>query len=448
MKRTLFALAAVAALVVSSVTGAGRAAAGRPPQKEEKKAEKAEKKYRKAAERVEGQFLVALEGSAREDVRAVADDLAARYGGRVLTYYEEYPQGFAVSTTDEAALALSEDPAVWFVEEDAVNYSLASPQEVYGSAYQSNPPNWGLDRIDQQGLPLDRAYTWSFSGGGVNVYVLDSGFLRTHVDYASRVGQVVDFVNDGTEGIRCPPVDGKAPSNAWHATAMASIIGGTSYGVAKDVTLHSLRVLACPAGSDYTIVKGLDWLLANVQKPAVVNMSFAAKTTGQSIERMKEIKIRELITKGVTCVIGAGNTDELASNYTPARIAEGITVGATAVVTDASGVQRDARMAGPAYTVVSAYGDAIDLFAPGHNIKSASSRGGDGTGLTISNTGTITQSGTSQATAHVTGVAAQYLHFNRSATPADVRNFIIGRATPGIIQNTRCQFCNYMLRSF
>lgn len=440
MKRILFVVATVAAALAVSAGAGPRRATSAASRHTPAKAEKHGEKYRRAVKRVKGQFVVALEGVAREDVRDVADNLAARYGGKILFYYEEYPQGFAVRTTDEAALALSEDPAVWFVEEDAANEPLAAAQQAPGAGLQSSPPNWGLDRIDQRGLPLDGYYAWTDWGGAAHVYVLDSGFLPTHVDYSARVAAGTNVVNDGYQGYDCPRSDLGLPANAWHATAMASIIAGTNHGVAKRATLHSVRVLPCAGGGDTTINAGLDWLLkdANVQKPAVVNMSFAAPVQPGAPESLKEMKIRQLIAKGVTCVVGAGNANGPAANNSPARVTEAITVGATYVDYDpaGTGVLKDIRLGW------TAYGAPIEIFAPGHNITSATSRLPDGS---PTNTGTITQSGTSQATAHATGVVARYLQSNPGATPAQVRDHVVNTATANIVRYPGTGALNRML---
>ncbi len=76
-----------------------------------------------------------------------------------------------------AVRALSADPRVALVEEDGLmSISVA----------QANPP-WGLDRIDQRLLPLNRTYNVGQTGPGTNVYVIDPGFGRR--TSSSRAGR-------------------------------------------------------------------------------------------------------------------------------------------------------------------------------------------------------------------------------------------------------------------
>jgi subtilisin family serine protease len=116
------------------------------------------------------------------------------------------------------------------------------------------------------------------------------------------------------------------------------------------------------------------------------------------------------IADGVTYAIAAGNSNADACNYSPARAAAAITVGAT--------TSTDARAS------FSNYGDCVDLFAPGQNIKSA---------WATSNTATNTISGTSMATPHVAGAAALVLSRNATWTPAMVRDDLVNDASANVL---------------
>ncbi len=118
------------------------------------------------------------------------------------------------------------------------------------------------------------------------------------------------------------------------------------------------------------------------------------------------------INSGVTYVVTAGGSNSNACNFSPARVAAAITVGATTMT--------DARAS------YSNFGTCLDIFAPGSSILSA---------WNTSNTATATLSGTSMATSHVSGAAALYLQANPTASPAAVRNALFNNATLNKVTN-------------
>jgi subtilisin family serine protease len=294
------------------------------------------------------------------------------------------------------------------------SFLLTQQTQFIGNNY--NVANWGLDRIDQRFRPLNGTYTYNNTGAGVNVYVFDNGINQFHQEFEGRASLAYNPLNDGFLWSACDD----------HGTHVAGIIGGKTFGVAKQATLHSIRVATCqwnqqeqrlqPVVSDEAVVQALDWVMLNHVKPAVVNMSFAknltfnngifVSTTQQAIEE----RIKALVNLGVTVVAGAGNVAIDASLFSPARVPQVITVGGSDIYD-----KRDPN---------SAYGNVIDIYAPGVFIVSASN---------ASNSATAIKTGTSMSTAFVTGVVAQYLQSNPAATPAQVDQFIKQTATFGII---------------
>jgi subtilisin family serine protease len=183
---------------------------------------------------------------------------------------------------------------------------------------------------------------------------------------------------------------------------VSGTVGGSTFGVAKSVSLVAVRVLNCSgSGSTSGVIAGIDWVTAFHVSPAVANMSL-----GGGVSIALDTAVRSSIASGVTYAIAAGNSNANAANFSPARVGEAITVGATTIT--------DARSS------FSNFGSVVDIFAPGSNILSA---------WRTSDTATNTISGTSMATPHVTGVAARYLQNNRTASPATVRNEIVAQAT-------------------
>ncbi|QFU93084.1 S8 family serine peptidase [Amycolatopsis sp. YIM 10] len=344
-----------------------------------------------ASEPVSGGYVVSLEDTvSTSTVDSIATSLTSRYGGDLKSTFSVSMRGFALRGLSEAqARRLAADPAVKAVYQDGTaRVAGTQPNATYG-----------VDRIDQRNLPLDKNYTYNNTAADVTAYVLDSGIRYSHTEFEGRAKSGYDFVDTDPDANDCH----------GHGTHVSGTIGGKTWGVAKQVKLVGVKVLGCGGSApDSDSLEGIEWVAKNAAKPAVANMSMTFDTAGIGDDAM-----RGMLQAGVATVVAAGNDNGgNACDRGPAKIPEVLTVAST----DAS----DNRSS------FSNIGTCVDLFAPGSNITSASH---------LNDTAGTGMSGTSMASPHGAGAAAMYLQANKSATPEQVNSALTSNATEGVVKN-------------
>ncbi|MFM2006596.1 MAG: hypothetical protein RLZZ09_2251 [Pseudomonadota bacterium] len=329
-------------------------------------------------------------GSSFQATTNKGQEINARYGGSVTEVWSNVVQGFAMDLTEDKARALANDPEVALVEEDG---------QIDLFATQAGAP-WHLDRIDQAQLPLNQLYNFGSTGRDVNAYIIDTGIRSDHVEFAgNRVKPGYSVINDGRGTSDCH----------GHGTHVAGIVGGATYGVAKEINLYPVRVFTCSAQGSLTgILSAIDWVSRNHVKPAVVNMSLGG--SGAAITTAVNNLV---LQKGVTVVAAAGNANSDACYTSPAN--------APAAITVASSGSTDAR-AGD-----SNWGTCVDIFAPGVGVTSAGHRSRDAIAV---------MSGTSMAAPVVTGAVGRLMS-SGTVTPNEVWIRLRDTSTMNVISNAR-----------
>jgi subtilisin family serine protease len=320
---------------------------------------------------VDGSYIVVFNDDL-SDVDGEVNNIARSQGIRANYTYRHVIKGFAAKLPPAALTALKNNPRIRRIEQDQYAQTVAT----------QSPATWGLDRVDQVNRPLSGSYTYNTTGASVDAYIFDTGIWFTHNEFGGRAKQGYDAFG------------GTGNDDNGHGTHVAGTVGGTTYGIAKGVTLYAVKVLNSAGSGTYSgIIAGLDWAVNHhTTKPAVGNMSL-----GGGASATLDDAVRRCIADGIIMCVAAGNSTADAINYSPARTAEAITVGATSS-TDG-------------FASFSNFGSVVDILAPGVSITSA---------WFGSNTVTNTISGTSMASPHVAGVSALYLEAYPGSTTADV----------------------------
>lgn len=326
-----------------------------------------------------------------------------QFQGKIKFIYQHAFQGIAVqipqNVEQEFVRILKLNPTVSLIEKDQVFKSNAMTQ---------TNATWGLDRSDQRNLPLNSTYNADGNAQGVPVYVVDTGVLASHQDFAGRVKAGYTAVSDGNGTTDCN----------GHGTHVAGTIAGTKYGIAKSASIIPVRVLDCNgSGTTSTVIAGLDWVASQNPRNAVVNLSLGGGTS-----TALDDAINRVVNKDIVVVVAAGNNNADACNYSPSRVPAAITVGAT--------TNQDQR------ANYSNYGKCLDVFAPGSNITSD---------WYSSNTATATASGTSMASPHVAGLAAILRAIYTGENVSQITNRILNKATTNKVTDSQTGSPNRLL---
>ncbi|MGZ8740947.1 MAG: S8 family peptidase, partial [Gaiellaceae bacterium] len=350
------------------------------------------------------EYIVVLKSSYKGSAATVASQRAQAVNASPAYVFEHALKGFVLRLAPSYAEKLSQfDSRVAYVERNG-------PVRI---AATQSPVTWGLDRIDQRALPLSNGFSYAATGAGVTAYIIDTGVHYGHAEFGGRA--TFGFDAFGGAGADCN----------GHGTHVAGTVGGSTYGVAKSVGLVAVRVLDCAGGgTNAGVIAGVDWVTAHhvAGTPAVANMSLLGGAS-----TALDTAVENSIADGVTYALAAGNGNSWgfavnACNYSPARVAAGLTISATDMN------DRKASWAN--------YGNCVDWFAPGVSITSA---------WTTGNTATNTISGTSMATPHTAGAVALYLQGQPGASPAAVRTALFAATTKSIVTSSSNTVNNHLL---
>ena len=350
-------------------------------------------------------------------------------------------RAFWVEMTPSQAERMNRDHMVEYVEENSYITTSESPMGASwdGLFYYypaTTSTRWGLDRLDQPSPSsprFDDSFNYISTGAGVRVYVVDTGVHPYHPEFGGRVDQapaLATLLNNSSMGLgaQCwelpPPLSPDYRPKASHGTAVASIIGGNTYGVARQATLVDARAFSCDGNTTTARVnKVLEWIEADhLGYPRVVNLSFGFYSGAPGSSTMRTIVNRLVDSGRVTVVAAVGNNSSDSWWVTPANSGRAIAVGASK--------QDDQKWDFSNYRA--------DLYAPGYYVESASTKpdayGGFlprsyTAGCVSSYPNDSCTSGTSFAAPFVSGAAARYLEGDSGASRDTVLSFLRSEST-------------------
>ncbi|KAH8825812.1 serine protease [Flagelloscypha sp. PMI_526] len=294
---------------------------------------------------------------------------------------------FAVENTPETMEALKSHPGVLRIEQDGRMKTTTTTQ--------TDAP-WGLERLNIQDpittrpTLLNYTYTYEegYAGTGVDVYMTDTGIRTTHTTFEGRA----------TWGATFGPYD-DVDGNG-HGTHTAGTVGGSRWGVAKNVHLIAVKVLDDSGFGDWSdFISALDWVVDQATvtgRPSIVSASLAG-----SAVTIVDDAVEAAVAAGIHVVVAAANANEDAVAYSPARTPGAITVGAS--------TNTDAKAS------FSNYGAVVDLFGPGYGVASS---------WNTDDNAYMLLDGTSMATPHVAGLVAYLISAYGNRSPGDMQDLV------------------------
>ncbi|KAL2670457.1 proteinase B [[Neocosmospora] mangrovei] len=310
---------------------------------------------------------------------------------------------------DEATIEeIKSSPEVAFVEPDFEAYLwVEESSELSDRALTTQTgATWGLGTISHR-TSGSTSYIYDTSAGsGSYAYVVDSGVQVGHSQFGTRASLGFNAFS------------GAHTDTLGHGTHVAGTIAGSTYGVAKQANIISVKVFQGNQGSTSTILSGFNWAVNDItskgrQGRSVINLSLGGQSSQTWISA-----ITAAYNSGVLSVVAAGNGDENGnplpvSSQSPANAPLALTVGAI-----------DSSWRPASFTN---YGAGVDIHAPGVSVLSS---------YIGSNTATRSLSGTSMACPHVAGLALYLQVLEGLSTPAAVTNRIKALGTSGRITGT------------
>lgn len=222
--------------------------------------------------------------------------------------------------SEAEAEALRKDPRVLRVEQSST---------ILASQVTQTNPGWALDRLDQSSLVLNSSYTYTWTGAGQTIYILDTGLDLNNPAVAAEFGgraSIIWDVNAGGSGYDC--------HFPGHGTMVASAAAGATYGTAKGATVVVAKITyGCSGSSDDSVyITVFNWLATNAARGSIANLSYSYYTGNCSTPKIVQTvddAIKAAHDAGIIVVNAAGNDGCDVANYSLSRTPYVFVVGTT-----------------------------------------------------------------------------------------------------------------------
>ncbi|EHK27072.1 uncharacterized protein TRIVIDRAFT_33902 [Trichoderma virens Gv29-8] len=249
---------------------------------------------------------------------------------------------------------------------------------------------WGLAALSSK-KPGSESYRYDKSAGnGTFAYVIDTGINTKHVEFGGRASVGYSVIADDFS------------DNSGHGTHVSGIIGGKTFGVAKQTEIIGVKVFLNNGGENSDVIDGLQWAVRDIlakgrQSRSVINMSL-----GGPYSYALNHAVDAAFEMGILVVVAAGNDAEPARYSSPASSSQALTVGAIDIQWRRCGFSN--------------FGPEVNIEAPGEDIESA---------FIATDNATAILDGTSMATPHITGLALYLAALEKTKTAKELRDKVL-----------------------
>ncbi|HWN70574.1 MAG TPA: S8 family serine peptidase, partial [Haliangium sp.] len=254
------------------------------------------------AARIPDQYIVVFKDSVgTQSMSAAMNRISLKSTkSRIDVQFDIIP-GFSARLAAQDLDAIRRNPDVAYVEPD---------QLMYATATKPAAGEIDIDRHDHCAIADDNVFNDNgCNGSGVLAYIVDTGIRATHNEYNGRVNTARGFT---------AIADGQGTNDCnGHGSHVASTVAGNQFGMASGATLVPVRVLACNgSGSNTGVINGVNHVANNcgTTERCVANMSL-----GGGVSTALDSAVANAVSRGVPFAVAAGNNNQDAINFSPAR---------------------------------------------------------------------------------------------------------------------------------